>query len=191
MPPAGTERAPRRPITADGALIPVGVDLRQDGAPEGVEFPGAGAPCAPQFRFGPLDCVGGSEAGDKLGDRGAEGALQQARLPLVREAGHDRSRTWRSRIGFLTSALHRASERDVDGRDGGRSGRAEEGASAASPSVRRQGSGRSKNRSGSDGRRPVVVLDRLRLEGKAFVEFGERDREADFRHVERVVVLQD
>src|SRR5271168_5050810 len=49
----------------------------------------------------------------------------------------------------------------------------------------------SKNRSGSGGRRRVVVLDRLRLEGKAFVEFGERDREADFRHVERVVVLQD
>jgi hypothetical protein len=31
--------------------------------------------------------------------------------------------------------------------------------------------------------RPVVVLDRLRLEGKAFIEFGERDRDADFRHV--------
>ncbi len=77
-PPAGTHRAPRRPITADGALIPAGVDLRQDGAPEGIEFPGAGAPCAPQFRFGPLDCLGGSEARDKFGDRGAEGALQQA-----------------------------------------------------------------------------------------------------------------
>ena len=80
MPPAGTERAPPRPLTPDGALIPAGVDLRQDGAPEGIEFPGAGAPCAPQFRFGPLDCVGGSEARDKFGDRGAEGALQQARF---------------------------------------------------------------------------------------------------------------
>ena len=77
-PPAGTQRAPRRPLTPDGALIPVGVDLRKDGAPEGIEFPGAGAPRAPQFRFGPLDCVGGSEAGDKFGDGGAEGALQQA-----------------------------------------------------------------------------------------------------------------
>ena len=37
-PPAGTERAPRRPLTPDGALIPAGVDLRQDGAPEGIEF---------------------------------------------------------------------------------------------------------------------------------------------------------
>src|SRR5208282_1485818 len=64
-------------------------------------------------------------------------------------------------------------------------------ASAASPIVPRQSSGRSKNRSGGDGRRRVVVLDWVRLEGKAFVEFGERDREADFRHVERVVVLQD
>ena len=129
-PPAGNHRAPRRPITADGALH---------------------------------SCRG------------------------------RRSRTWRTRIGFLTSALHRASERDVDGRDGGRSGRAEEGASAASPSVPRQSSGRSKNRSGGDGRRPVdvVVLDRVRLEGEAFVEFDERNREADFRHVERVVVLQD
>src|SRR5208282_129023 len=51
--------------------------------------------------------------------------------------------------------------------------------------------GSSKNRSGGDGRLVIVVLDRLRLEGKAFVEFGERDREADFRHVEHVVVLQD
>ena len=56
-PRAGTERAPPRPLTPEGALIPVGVDLRQDGAPEGIEFPGAGAPCAPQFRFGPLDCA--------------------------------------------------------------------------------------------------------------------------------------
>jgi hypothetical protein len=79
MRPAGTERAPRRPLTWEGALIPVGVDLRQDGAPEGKEFPGAGAPRAPQFRFGPLDCVGGSEARDKFGDGGAEGAIQQAR----------------------------------------------------------------------------------------------------------------
>jgi len=79
-PPAGTHRAPRRPITADGALIPARVDLRKDGAPEGVEFPGAGAPRAPQFRFGPLDSVGGSEARDKFGDGGAEGALQQARF---------------------------------------------------------------------------------------------------------------
>src|SRR5271166_1524045 len=29
------------------------------------------------------------------------------------------------------------------------------------------------------------------LEGEAFVEFGERDREADFRHGEDVVVFQD
>ena len=79
MPGAGAG-APHRPLTADGALIPIGVDLRKDGAPEGVEFPGAGAPCAPQFRFGPLDCVGSSEAGDKFGDRGAERALQQARF---------------------------------------------------------------------------------------------------------------
>jgi len=79
-PPAGTERAPRRPLTPDGALISAGVDVRQDGAPEGIEFPGAGAPRAPQFRFGPLDCVGGSEARDKFGDGGAEGALQQARF---------------------------------------------------------------------------------------------------------------
>jgi hypothetical protein len=77
-PEAGTERAPRRPLAHDGALIPAGVDLRQDGAPEGVEFPGAGAPCAPQFRFGALNCVSGSEAGEEFGDRGAEGALQQA-----------------------------------------------------------------------------------------------------------------
>ncbi len=73
---AATHRAPRRPITADEALIPAGVDLRKDCAPEGIEFAGAGAPRAPQFRFGPLDCVGGSEARDKLGNRGAEGALQ-------------------------------------------------------------------------------------------------------------------
>jgi hypothetical protein len=79
-PRAGTERAPRRPLTPEGALIPVGVDLRQDGTPEGVEFPGAGEPCAPQFRLGPLNCVSGSEAGDEFGDRGAEGALQQARF---------------------------------------------------------------------------------------------------------------
>jgi hypothetical protein len=79
-PRAGTERAPRRPLTPEGALIPVGVDLRQDDAPEGVEFPGAGAPCAPQFRFGPLNCVSGSEASDEFGDRGTEGALQQARF---------------------------------------------------------------------------------------------------------------
>src|SRR5208337_2711907 len=78
MHPAGTERAPRRPLTWEGALIPVGVDLRQDGAPEGKEFPGAGAPRAPQFCFGPLYCVSRSEAGDKFGDDGAEGALQQA-----------------------------------------------------------------------------------------------------------------
>src|SRR5271166_2885424 len=76
--PAGTERAPPRPLTPDGAFIPAWVDLRQDGAPEGIEFLGAGAPCAPQFRFGPLDCVGGSEARDEFGDCGAEGALQQA-----------------------------------------------------------------------------------------------------------------
>ena len=50
---------------------------------------------------------------------------------------------------------------------------------------------RSLRPSGGGGRRPVVVLDRMVLEGEAFVEFGERDREADFRHVERVVVLQD
>ena len=122
----------------------------------------------------------------KIGDRAA-------RFSSLHSCRGRRSRTWRTRIGFLTSALHRASERDVDGRDGGRSGRAEEGASAASPSVPRQSSGRSKNRSGGDGRRPVVVvvLDRVRLEGEAFVEFDERNREADFRHVERVVVLQD
>jgi hypothetical protein len=77
-PRAGTERAPRRPLAPDGALIPVGVDLRQDGAPDGVEFPGAGAPRAPQFHFDPFDCAGGSEAGDEFGDCGAEGALQQA-----------------------------------------------------------------------------------------------------------------
>ena len=77
-PPAGTERAPRRALTADGALIPVGVDLRQDGAPEGIEFAGAGAPCAPQLRFDPFDRAGGSQAGDKFGDRATEGALQQA-----------------------------------------------------------------------------------------------------------------
>ena len=77
-PPAGTERAPRRPLTPDGAFIPVGVDVRQDGAPEGIEFPGAGASCAPQFSFDSLDCVVGSEAGDEFGDGGAEGALQQA-----------------------------------------------------------------------------------------------------------------
>src|SRR5208337_4469563 len=41
MHPAGTERAPRRPLTWEGALIPVGVDLRQDGAPEG-KVPGSG-----------------------------------------------------------------------------------------------------------------------------------------------------
>src|SRR5271165_4108088 len=74
-PPAGTERAPRRPVTPDGALIPAGVDLRQDGAPEGIEFPGAGAPSVPQFRFGALDGLVGSELGDKFGDRAAEGAL--------------------------------------------------------------------------------------------------------------------
>jgi hypothetical protein len=54
-PRAGTVRAPRRPLIPDRALIPIGVDVRQDGAPDGVEFPGAGAPCAPQFRFGPLN----------------------------------------------------------------------------------------------------------------------------------------
>src|SRR5271165_4900239 len=43
-PPAGTERAPPSPPTPDGAFIPAGVDVRQDGAPEGIEFPGAGAP---------------------------------------------------------------------------------------------------------------------------------------------------
>jgi len=77
-PPAGTERAPRRLLTPDGAFIPAGVEVRQDGAPEGIKFPGAGAPCAPQFRFDPFDCVGGAEAGDEFGDRAAEGALQQA-----------------------------------------------------------------------------------------------------------------
>jgi hypothetical protein len=76
MPQAGTERAPRQPLTPDGALIPVGVEPGQYGAPEGIEFPGAGAPRAAQFRFGPLDCAGGSEASDKFGDGGAEGALQ-------------------------------------------------------------------------------------------------------------------
>jgi hypothetical protein len=54
--------------------------LRKNDAPEGIEFAGAGAPRAPQFRFGPLDSVSGSEAGDEFGDRGTEGALQQARF---------------------------------------------------------------------------------------------------------------
>ena len=37
----------------------------------------------------------------------------------------------------------------------------------------------------------IVVFDRMVLEGQAFVEFGERNREADLRHREGVVVLQD
>jgi hypothetical protein len=78
MPPAGTVSALHRPLTPDGSLIPVGVGVRQDGTPEGIELAGAGAPRAAQFRLGPLDCAGGSEAGDKFGDGGAEGALQQA-----------------------------------------------------------------------------------------------------------------
>lgn len=77
-PPAGTHGAPRRPIIADGALIPAGVDLHEDGAPEHIEFSGAGAPCAPQFRFDALDGLVGSDVGDKFGDRAAAGALQQA-----------------------------------------------------------------------------------------------------------------
>ena len=84
-PSAGSERAPRRPLIPDGALIPVGVDVRQDGAPERIEFPGAGAPCAPQFRFGPLDGAGGSEAGAEFGDRRSRGRASAGALPLVRE----------------------------------------------------------------------------------------------------------
>ena len=75
-----TSLTSRQSLTPDGALFPAGVDLCEDGAPEGIEFPGAGAPRAPQFRFGPLDCVSGSEASDEFGDRGTEGALQQARF---------------------------------------------------------------------------------------------------------------
>ena len=36
----------------------------------------------------------------------------------------------------------------------------------------------------------IVVFDRMVVEGEAFVEFGERNREADFGEVERVVVLE-
>jgi hypothetical protein len=78
--PAWTERTLTRALTPDGAFIPAGVDLRQDGAPEGIEFPGAGAPCAPQFCFDALDGLVGSDVGEKFGDRAAEGAFQQAFL---------------------------------------------------------------------------------------------------------------
>ena len=37
-PPAWPHTAPPRPLTPEGALIPVGVDLCRDGAPEGIEF---------------------------------------------------------------------------------------------------------------------------------------------------------
>src|ERR1700677_4699263 len=37
----------------------------------------------------------------------------------------------------------------------------------------------------------IVVFDRMVLEGQAFVEFGERNREADLRHLEGVVILED
>ena len=36
-----------------------------------------------------------------------------------------------------------------------------------------------------------VVFDRMVLEGQAFVEFGERNREANLRHLEGVVILED
>src|SRR5271168_4867240 len=37
----------------------------------------------------------------------------------------------------------------------------------------------------------IVVFDGMVFEGQAFVEFGERNREADLRHLEAVVVLED
>ena len=37
----------------------------------------------------------------------------------------------------------------------------------------------------------IVVFDGMVLEGQAFVEFGERNREADFGEGEGVAVLQD
>src|SRR5580704_3788818 len=37
----------------------------------------------------------------------------------------------------------------------------------------------------------VVVFDRMVLERQAFVEFGERNREANLRHLEGVVILED
>jgi hypothetical protein len=113
----GSARAPRRPLTP-GNLIPAGVNLPQDGAREGVEFAGAGAPRAAQFR---------------------------AAIHWLRA---------RQRFGAKSDISVKAAQAVTDG-------------------------GRS------------LSSTRLRLEGKAFLEFGEWDREADFRHDERVVVLQD
>src|SRR5208283_4137171 len=187
-PPAGTERAPRRPLTPDGALIPVGVDPGQDGAPEGIEFPGAGAPCAPQFRFDPFDCVGGAEAGDEFGDRAAEGALQQAFFSRMKEGAIDLGHgALHTRKGMSTLAY-------APGAAGLRRFRRRAGVQKETSQRRARASGGIRlNGSGGGGRRPVVVVvfDRMVLEGEAFVEFGERDLEADFRHGEDVVVFQD
>ena len=51
---------------------------------------------------------------------------------------------------------------------------------------------RAVTRSGCGGRLVVIVVfDRMVLEGQAFVEFGERNREANLRHLEGVVILED
>ena len=38
---------------------------------------------------------------------------------------------------------------------------------------------------------PVIVFDRMVCKLEAFVEFGKRDRKADLRHVEGVVIRED
>jgi hypothetical protein len=103
--------ASRRPLTSDRDLIPAGVDLRQDGAREGVA--GAGAPRAPQFRLGLLDCDGGLKARHKFGDGGPEGALQQTRPFRAKASERDvdacavRQRDQRMRGSSLTRDILR------------------------------------------------------------------------------------
>src|ERR1700677_970207 len=56
----------------------------------------------------------------------------------------------------------------------------------------RRAAKRAMNRSARGGRLVVVVVfDGMVFEGRAFVEFGERNREADLRHLEAVVILED
>ncbi len=57
--------------------------MSEGGAPEGIEFSGSTAFCAPQFGFDALDGVGLSEAGEELRDVLTEGAPELALL-LVR-----------------------------------------------------------------------------------------------------------